>query len=304
VSDRREARERRHRVVPLNDRHVARFQSELPLVIRYLEERQLPGEWRWGASAIGYGATTMAGLYWFSWSPVLVIVHLLLSQWIPLLAEVLVLRRLQARGVTRLVTANEVLAFASAVRSGLERAAAQRTQPAVPMILESVVPDSDIAAGSFDKTTPGAIASSLVFLGVIASAILGAAIWFTPEPMRDVLMSQPWAIAVLGGMSLVQLRTQYHAKLAPPLPGATWNVEFSPGLRGISVVLLGILSPVMIEAGPEDQWQTALGAAAVIAGWGVIALLSWRMRNASMATWRRYRDGDASVLLASLSRSG
>jgi hypothetical protein len=299
-----EARELRHRVVPLTAPHLLRFQSELPLVIRFLEERRIPADLRWAIGAIVYGLTTMVGLQWFGWSPVLVVVHLLLSQWIPLLAEVLLLRRLQAQGMTRLIAANDIYRFVHAVISGLERVKAPQNRGAAPLILEAVLPDSDVKLGSVDKTSPGAIASALLFFGVIATGILAASLYFMQGSLRDELLSQPWALATLGAMSLLQFHSQFRSKLAAPIPGASWNVEFNAGLRIMSVMLLGMLSPVLTQGDGEEVWSLAFGPAALVAFWGGVALLTHRMWRGTLAQLRAYRDADPSSLLALLSRNG
>ena len=129
-------------------------------------------------------------------------------------------------------------------------------------------------------------------------------LYYLQGSLRDELLSQPWALATLGGLSLWQLHSQFRAKLAPPMPSASWNVEFNAGLRIMSVMLLGLLSPVLIKGSGEEVWSLAFGPAALVAGWGCVALLSYRIGRGTLAQLRAYRDADPSSLLALLSRSG
>jgi hypothetical protein len=292
MSGSRAERERRYRRIPLTDAHLARFHAELPALVTYLEQRLIPGHRRWGLGAMAYGLMTAIGLYALDWSPMLVLAHLLLSQWIPLIAEVLVLRRLQRRGITRLVAADHVYRFVNAVLTELTRDKRPWDPKGGPQIRESDLLDSEIPSDSSDKAHPGGLAVTLLFFATIATAILAVTVYYTDYPVREALLSQPVAVLALGLASLAQLHHHYLQKLSPPIPGATWSVEFTPGLRVFSVVLLGMLSPVAIQSDPQELREVAVGIPLIVAAWGFVSWASLSMWNKPLAMMRRYRDAD------------
>jgi hypothetical protein len=301
----RAERERRYRQVPLTNAHLARFHTELPAVVTYLERRLIPGHWRWGIGAIVYGLTTLTGLCWFDWSPMLVLLHLMLSQWIALIAEVLALRRLHRRGITRLVAFNHVYRFVEAVRRVITRPR-RSWDPPQPMIRESDLLDSEIPADSSDKTSPRDLAGVLLFFGAIATGLVAGVSWFVERAVFDGLLAQPVALVVLGAASLLQLQSQVRTKLAPPLPGASWSVEFSPGLRIMSVMLLGMIIPGVIADNAEGVRELAIGFPILIAAWGLVTLIFLPMWRRPLASLRDFRDAAIPTLdsLATTSRAG
>lgn len=297
-------RERQYRQVRIGDADFARFRAELPGLPAFFEQRLVPRHRRWALGAILYGVMTLAGLYLFDWSPILVLCHVVLSQWIPLGAEIVALRRLQRRGTTRLVTADHVHRFVGAVARVLDGGRRPWDPADGPMMLDRDRLDSEIAADSTDKTSPGGLASVLLFFGVIGSGILGVSLYFVDPSLRASMFDEPWALAALAAASLWQAHDEVRAKLAPPMPGASWNVEFHAGLRVMSVVLLGLLSPVMINADPADLRSTAAVVPVLVGGWGLVTLASLPMWRGTLSKLRRYVGLDASELRALWSASG
>ncbi len=285
----RAQRERRYRRVPLTDAHLARFHAELPALLAYIEQRLIPGQRRWSIGAIVYGLSTLAGLWWFDWSPMLVLLHLMLSQWIALAAEALALRRLQQRGITRLVAADHVFRFVEAVRVEITRRR-QPWDPPQPTIRERDLLDSEVPADSSDKTSPGALAALLLLFGLLATGMVAVAAWFAGRDHFDDLLTQPAALFVLAIASLLQLHHQTLTRLAPPITGASWSVEFSPGLRIMSVMLLGMLVPALIARQPDDVWGVAMLFPALIAAWGLLILIGLPMSYRQLAALRGHRD--------------
>jgi hypothetical protein len=300
----RAQREREHRRVPIGDADFERFRVELPGLIAFLEQRLVPRHRRWALGAIAYGVTTLAGLLLYDWSPVLVLTHVVLSQWIPLGAEIVALRRLQQRGTTRLVTADHVHRFVAAVVRALEAGRRPWDPPEGPMMLDRDRLDSEIPADSTDKTSPAALAATLLFFGLVGTAILGGSLWFIDPRLRDAMFAEPWALAALGAASLWQCYAEYRAKLAPPMPGARWDVEFHAGLRVMSVVLLGMLSPLMLEADHAQLREAAAAPAVLVGAWGLVSLVSLPLWRGTIAKLRRYVGLDVDALRASWSTSG
>lgn len=298
----RARRARQHRQVPLSDADLARFRAELPGVIAHVEQRVVPGQRRWALGAIAYGAMTSAGLLWYDWSPALVLVHVFLSQWIPLGAEIAALRRLQRRGMTRVIAANHVLRFVDTVASALSSPRKPWDPPDGPRIPDRHRLDSDVPSDSTDKTSPGALASTLTFLGLLGTALLIGALWFLDGAHLGGLDAQPWALLGLGLTSLLQAASAYRAKLVPPAPGASWNVDFHPGVRVMSVVLLGMVSPVLVEADARQLFELALAAPVMVAAWGLVTLLWLPQWRRTVARWRRCAGVDAAELRALWSR--
>jgi hypothetical protein len=300
----RAERERRNRQVPISDADFARFGTELPGLIAYFERRLVPRHRRWAFGAVAYGGLTLAGLFLFDWSPVLVLTHVVLSQWIPLAAEIAALRRLQRSGMTRLLAADHVHRFVAAVARVLDVGRRQWDPADGPRMLDRDRLDSDIPADSTDKTSPGALASVLLFFGLVGTALLVGALWFVDAAKRDAMLSEPWALAVLAATSLYQCFAEYRAKLAPPMPGASWNIEFHAGLRVMSVVLLGMLSPMMIDADEAKLREAAAAPAVFVGGWGLITLAGLPMWRRTLAKLRRYVGLDAAALRAIWSSGG
>jgi hypothetical protein len=60
---------------------------------------------------------------------------------------------------------------------------------------------------------------------------------------------------------------------APVLPGATWQIEFVPGLRAFGLVLLSMLA-IGFSQSHEDVMQLMMVVYACIGAWGLIAALS------------------------------
>jgi hypothetical protein len=300
----RAQRERNYRQVRISDADFDRFLSELPGLLAYLERRLAPRQRRWALGAIAYGAMTLAGLFLFDWSPVLVLIHVVLSQWIPLGAEIVVLRRLQRRGVTRLITADHVHRFVDAVARVLDRGRRPWEQPEGPLMLDRDRLDGETPADSTDKTSPGALAATLLFLGLLGTTLLVGSLWFVEGSLLAATLAEPWALAALTAASFWQGYAEYRAKLAPPMPGATWNVEFHAGLRVMSVVLLGMLAPVMVEADGEELRELAAAPAVLVGAWGLLSLVGLPMWRRTLARLRRYDGLDAASLRAAWSSSG
>jgi hypothetical protein len=297
-------RERRNRQVLISDSDFARFRSELPGLIAYFERRLVPRRRRWALGALAYGGLTLAGLFLFDWSPVLVLTHVVLSQWIPLGAEIAALRRLQRGGMTRLVAADHVHRFVGAVARELDVGRRQWDRADGPRMLDRDRLDSDVPADSTDKTSPGALASVLLFLGLIGTTLLAGALLYVDAAQRDAMLSDPWALAVLAATSAHQCFAEYRAKLTPPMPGATWNIEFHAGLRVMSVVLLGMLSPMMIGADDDKLRELASAPAIFVGGWGLFTLAGWPMWPRIIAKLQRYVGLDAAALRAIWSTGG
>lgn len=279
------------RKVPLDAPTLARFHAALPVILAYREQRVSPGHRTWGLEALGYGLLTLAGLYWWQWSPMLVFVHLLVTQWIGLLAEVLVLRRLGRRGITRLLSADQVHRFIFAVIDAQRRQRAQDPN-AVAMILASALPDSVDKSDTAKNASPQSFANLLVFFGLLSGGILLTALFYAEGSLLAELSAQPLALALFGGFSLLQLGTQFRSKLAPPVPGTSWNVEFNPGLRLFGVVLLALLAPAVLQT-PEEVRDWAMGIYACIAGWGAVTLYSLRgfqIQTQNLRAWLASRS--------------
>jgi hypothetical protein len=287
-------RERENRRVPLDARTRARCLAELPSVIAYRETRLLHGHRTWGIEAVAYGAITMLGLLWGDWSPVLVLLHLMLSQWIALLAEVLVLRRLAQRGITRLVSAGHVDQFVTMVVAALGPGTSGKPPEAPPMVPERYLLDSQVPSDSTDKSSPADLAVTAIFLGALASAFMVGSLVFAERSLRDELLSQPLALLLLGAMSVVQLVTSFRSKLAPPWPGASWNVEFTPLLRVFGMMMLGMMSVGLLQAREE----TSTGILAIygcIAAWGVVTLATLGLLRAHTQRMKTFLEQQTAV---------
>jgi hypothetical protein len=286
---RQDDQDRELREVPIDERALARFRAELPNIIEYRERRVVPAHRSWGWEAIGYGAITAAGLLWWDWSPWLVLLHLMLMQWIGLLAEVLVLRRLQRRGVGRLLSAGHVNEFVEAVIRAYETRDLPWRRGRPPSIQERWLPYGDVPAGDNDKVSPGALAATLVFFGLVATAIMAVALWYAGGSLRQELAAQPEALLLLGAASVVRLFTLFRLRIAPPLPGASWNVEFTPGLRLFGLFVLAMLSPAVFQARAEVE-KGALGFAVLVGAWGVVTLLSLPSFRRTTGRMRKYLE--------------
>lgn len=277
----------RDRLVPIDDAIRSRFAAELPSVIAWREQRLLPGHRLWGVEAVGYGVLTVIGLYFFDWSPMLVFVHLIVTQWIGLLAEILVLRRLGRQGITRLLSAGQMNAFVENVATVMSRHAKHKRGDAEMSIPESVLPDVVTRNDTAKNAHPRGVASSLLFFGILGSGILLVALVYAEGSLRAELLSQPLALALLGGFSLVQLATQFRNRIRPPLPGSGWHVEFTPGLRMFGLVMLALLSPAVL-ADAEEVRDFALATYGAIAGWGLLTLMSLGMLERGTLRLKEY----------------
>ncbi|MFB9067415.1 hypothetical protein [Pseudofulvimonas gallinarii] len=294
----RAQREHRNRQVSIDDADLERFRTELPGLLAYFEQRRIARDRRWALGAILYGAMTLAGLYLFDWSPMLVLCHVVLSQWIPLGAEIAALRRMQRSGITRLVTVDHVHRFVGSVARALD-AGRRPSDPADgPMMLDRDRLDSDVAADSNDRTSPGALARLLLFFGIIGAGMVVASIYFVDPFLRAEMFADPWALAALGATSPLQGWDEYRAKLAPPMPGATWNVEFAAGLRLAAVMVLGLMSPILFSASTVDLLGIAATAPVLVGGWGLVTLACLPMWRKTIASLRRHAGVEAAELRA------
>jgi hypothetical protein len=261
------------RLVPLDERHRARFAEELPRLIAWRLQRQAPGDLIWGLEAVAYSAIALLGLGLWQWSPALMLLHLLLSQWIGLVAEVLVLRRLARLGVTRMLSVSHVAAFVEEIAKRLE-AQHEHGMVGEPLLVsESLMLDSDVPNDSTDKTSPGAFAVTLVLLGAMATVFSLIAVAMADGSLREELLREPLALLTLGVMSVVQLVACVRRLRAPPLPGASWQIEFVPGLRAFGLVLLSMLA-IGFSQSHEDVKELMMVVYACIGAWGLIAALS------------------------------
>lgn len=269
-----------HRV-PLDARVLARFHAELPTVVAMRETRLLPASRAWGREAIGYAAITAAGLVFWGWSPVLVLLHLMLMQWISLVAEVVVLLRLKRAGVRRLLSVGHVNQFVEtvmAVRALADRPGARGE----PMLPATCLLDDDAPSDDSSRSSPGELAGTLVFFGVAATAVMLLVLAYAQSSLREMLQGQTVALVFMALAAGMRFHSQIRAITAPLLPGASWNVEFSPGLRLMSVVLLGMLSPAMFQS-PAEASGWVLVLLGCIGLWGAVTL-------ATLPSFRRTTD--------------
>ena len=256
--------------VPLDARVLARFHAELPSLVAMRETRLLPASRAWGWEAISYAAITAAGIAFWGWSPVLVLLHLMSMQWISLVAEVVVLLRLKRAGVRRLLSVGHVNRFVETVMA--VRALANRPgQRGEPMLPADCLLDDDAPSDDSGRSSPGALAGTLVFFGVAATVVMLLVLAYAQGSLRETLRGQTVALVFMTVAAGMRFTSQLRASTAPLLPGASWNVEFSPGLRVMSVVLLGMLSPAMFQS-PDVASGWVLALLGSIGLWGAVTL--------------------------------
>jgi hypothetical protein len=274
---------RKPRMVPLDADMIARFHAELPVVIALREQRVLRAQRTWGWEALGYVAVTLAGVTFWGWSPVLVLLHLMLMQWISLVAEVVVLFRLQRAGVGRLLPAGNVNRFVETVIAVRELAARPGAR-GVPMIQDDCLLEGEPDPADSSRSSPGGLAVVLLLFGGIATGLMLAGLAFAPRELHDTLRGQVVALAWLGVAAAVRFFTQYRAITAPLLPGARWNVEFSPGLRLMSTVMLGLLSLPMFQSlrSATESIQVLLACIGFWAGVTLVFLPMFRRNTERM----------------------
>jgi hypothetical protein len=254
--------------VPLD----ARFHAELPALVAMRETRLLRGMRAWGWEAISYAAITAAGLAFLGWSPVLVLLSLITMQWISLVAEVVVLLRLRRGGVRRLLSVGHVNRFVETVMT-VRDVANRPGARAAPMLPADCLLDEDAAADDTGRTSPGGLAGTLVFLGVAATAVMFLVLAHAETTLRETLRGQTLALVFMAVAAGMRFRSQIRKATVPLLPGARWNVEFSPGVRVMSVVMLGMLSPVMFQS-PAHAIGWVLVLLGCIGLWGAATLAS------------------------------
>jgi FtsH-binding integral membrane protein len=267
--------------VPLDACIVERFHAELPTLLAMRETRWLSASRTWGWEAISYAAITAVGLAFWGWSPVLVLLHLMSMQWISLVAEVVVLLRLRRAGVCRLRSAAHVNRFVEtvlAVRALANRPAAR----AVPMLPADCLLDDDLRFDDSSRSSPGALAGTLVFFGVVATAVMLLVLAYAQDSLRETLRGQTAALVFMAMAAGLRFRSQIRATTAPVYPGARWNVEFLPGLRVVSVVVLAMLSPAMLLS-PAVATGWVLVLLGCVGMWGAVTL-------ATLPQFRRSTD--------------
>jgi hypothetical protein len=89
--------------------------------------------------------------------------------------------------------------------------------------------------------------------------------------LHESLQGQTLALVFMAVAAARRFYGQYRKTTAPLLPGASWNVGFSPGLRSMSVVVLAMLSPAMIPS-RADAAAWALALLGCIGLWGGVML--------------------------------
>lgn len=273
--------------VPLDAAILARFHAELPAVVAWRETRGMPRMQAWGWEALLYAVITVLGVLLWGWSAVLVMLHLMAMQWISLVAEVVVLMRLHRAGVRRLVTVMEVSHFVEAVMSARTRKP-RPWETQGPTIQDNWLLDRPHEPGNAQNASPGGLAGTLVFLGTLATAaMVGSMMYSPPGSVRETLEGQTLAIVFMAVAMLLRFHAQLRATTAPVSTGASWNVEFSPGLRVMSVVILGMLSCAIFLSGDDPKGYVVVVFGA-IGLWAVNVLLGVPMLRRSTARMRAY----------------